>query len=245
MANYTSKRAQHQHAQSLDDALSEISSDMGSFADYISVLENRLITGKTNDSYSYKSTQELLAECKSAKSDVRTSITKLKGIDPQNSSISEYESQYRDLSQALTKISKQIGDLPLKKTAKKHKLGEDDDDDNEPSASDLQKQYIASLHFSIKDANKLTTQLGQLSNKIMTEFLKFSLIGSNYKLARSKFKEGLLILKNIEPDNPMIPVYNEQINDWNKKHKSNIIKRFGILTGILIFFSICMILDNK
>lgn len=264
MAEYTGKRAQEKQAEAIAKAVSGVDSELTWFGEAVAKSEEFARTGRNEFKWVISKDEfrsDLIKKCEEKKNSCRSSITKLRTLDPNNGAISDFKEQYDELCEKWADIKLQIiGGKKFKKNnnnatnsstsesnresrtisaikAIKEALSDNDNEteqeQNEPSESDLEKKYLEEIHFNSKNAEKLTAQLDKLSNKILTQFLSFSLTGSNFHLAECKFEEGLELLRHIDPNNSMLPIYQERLTKWRDKHKSNIRKRI-IAWGIII-----------
>lgn len=130
---------------------------------------------------------------------------------------------------------------PKKKSQKKPKStksnysnvkSEPKKEEETPSASELEKQYIRNLSFDTQNVDKLITQLQDLNNEISVKILSFSLTKNNYKIAKSKFEEGLSLLQSLDSNHKMVKFLADKISKWDEINKQNNIKKVVIWSGI-------------
>lgn len=218
---YTSKRAQVQEAQALNDCLEWLGIYMSRFSEAINLLKESLRIGKSADKG--KTITEIIKYATEQKGHVKAYIARLKGISPNNPGIADFSQQCKEYSEELDIL---VEELTKSKVRVNKKHNEDDnEEDDEPSEDEINKQYLRSLIFDRKDAEKVVQQLNELAGRIPQDFNSFSLMGDNYAEARDKFEDGLMILSRLDPGNDMIPVFQKKLPKWDEIHKSNQKKR--------------------
>lgn len=124
-------------------------------------------------------------------------------------------------------------------------MGSSDDDSNNNQGEQAHKeaQIINSIIFS-NNVDELIQTLLNFGNIIDTEISSFDLMGTEHKFsaARTKFANGLSLLKALDPTNNIIPHFENQLQKWIKKRKLYIIIRLCFVGAAALFFLIIMLI---
>lgn len=121
----------------------------------------------------------------------------------------------------------------------------ENDNDNTSEQAKKEAQIINSIVFS-DNVNELTQTLLNFGNIIDTEISAFDIMGTEHKFsaARTKFTNGLSLLKSIDPTNKMIPYFEERRQKWEEKRKLHIKYRVYIVCGVAVVILILVILGK-
>lgn len=106
----------------------------------------------------------------------------------------------------------------------------------------MERRALRGIRFDTKNADKVVEQLNDLSDEITSKILSFSLTKNNYRIAKSKYEDGISILRSLDENNPMLKIFENKIGKWNETNTKNTIIRIvswaGIGIGGIVFIAI-------
>lgn len=124
-------------------------------------------------------------------------------------------------------------------------MGNDNESKSTSEQAKKEARIINSIVFT-NNADELTQTLLNFGNLIDTEISSFDFAGTEHKFsdARTKFDNGVRLLKSIDPNNKMISYFESQQQKWEKKRKMHIKYRIYIIAGIVFFILLFTILSK-
>lgn len=269
MAENIGKRAQQEREKRLRESDEAVRAKVNSLSyianeieENFSIIKHLIKENKRNKKVlsHHVSIEEYKSKMQQGITRLQNSIMELSALDASKCSIvsPHYQQQIANWQKQLKELEPQIknviltGDDDLDEFDKLENesfldriLGNDNESKSTSEQAKKEARIINSIVFT-NNADELTQTLLNFGNLIDTEISYFDFAGTEHKFsdARTKFDNGVRLLKSIDPNNKMISYFESQQQKWEKKRKMHIKYRIYIIAGIVFFILLFTILSK-